>query len=378
MGCCCSSIPDVSSQLAHDLYSAAEGGRSLLVPPRAVKRNLTWSSLSHVHLLTSSGGSCDVYSAVLDGEEVAVKKVKSDAADSIRDLLAEASLLEALGMAKPHRHIIRLIATGTAEDGLPFVVLERLASTLSELLPKPAVRALDDLPSEVDEVTWFAWYAVARQWPLLRSLHVSYQLALALRHLHEGEPLVRTSVLHRDLKPDNIGFLADGSLVLFDFGLATRWAWNDSGERASSAGSSPEEDPHAPRPLTGQTGSTRYMSPEVALSRPYSGRAEVFSFATIVWQLVSRQRPFRGLNVRTFEARVALDGERPKVPKSWPPKLGELLRDCWRAEAAERPSFADVVRRLEGLLNEELAKRNGASTWRETSPSLVKVSVELD
>jgi len=377
MGCCLSAPPDVSPQVFRDLKLAAEGGQSLLVPPRVVKQGIGWSHLSHVHLLSSSGGSCDVYAAVLDSEAVAVKKVKAEATESIRDLHTETSLLEMLGSNKPHRHIIRLVATGVADDGLPFVVLERLTCTLAELLPKPVVRAMDDLPSEPDEVTWWTWYVASRQWPLLRALHVAYQLALALRHLHDDEPLERSSVLHRDLKPDNIGFLPDGTLVLFDFGLATIWPWSQSG---MTKGERPGVE--APRALTGQTGSTRYMSPEVALSRPYNGRAEVFSFATILWQLVSHQRPFRGFNVRMFEARVARDGERPKLPTSWPLALRELLRDCWHPEPLDRPCFGEVTRRLEELLKGVLAKdaasssRGRQSGWHETSPvSLVEVEV---
>ena len=149
---------------------------------------------------------------------------------------------------------------------------------------------------------------------MVRGLHVAYQLALAMRHLHE-EPLPRTCVLHRDLKPDNLGFLPDGNLVLFDFGLAKRWVREGEGGEPSETVGEP------PRQLTGQTGSTRYMSPEVALSKPYNGRAEVFSFATILWQLIACDRPFRGFNVMAFEHRVATNGERPAIPRSWPAPL---------------------------------------------------------
>ena len=59
--------------------------------------------------------------------------------------------------------------------------------------------------------------------------------------------------MHRDLKPDNIGFSAtDGRLVLFDFGLAKlvpRMEGTVSGT--------------APQPMTGGVGSPRYMAPEV-------------------------------------------------------------------------------------------------------------------
>ena len=372
MGCLLSRPYELSPRLLRDLEAASEGtshAQHHLVPPRPVRHELGWSDLSSVQLLSASGGSCDVFAAVLDGESVAVKRVKSNAADAVRDLRAEAALLEELGTSKPHQHIIRLIGTGTDGEGLPFIVLERLVNTLADELPKPGVRALDDLPTEPDEVSWCEWAVVASRWPLLRGLHVAYQLALALRHLHEGEALPRTRVLHRDIKPDNVGFLSDGCLVLFDFGLATRWEVSSKGEGA--AGEVAEEA----RALTGQTGSTRYMAPEVALCQPYCGRAEVFSFGTILWQMCAHERPFRGFSVADFERRVARGGERPAIPRKWPPALRELVRDCWRPEPTERPGFGQVVSRLEGLLRAQLHARTASRARVERSPKEVLVEV---
>lgn len=60
------------------------------------------------------------------------------------------------------------------------------------------------------------------------------------------------------------GFLADGRLALFDFGLAKLWRIGPDDQGGTEV-----------RPLTGNTGSLRYMAPEVALSKAYSHRAEV-------------------------------------------------------------------------------------------------------
>ena len=302
-------------------------------------------------MLSGSGGSCDVFSATLDGERVAIKIARDGSSTSaMRDLRAEATLLKELGL-RPHRHIITIIGEGIRDDGRPFIVLELLAETLSSLLPKPSVKMLGE-PDEPDEVGLCEWWSAAAAWPMPRALQCGYHLALALKHLHEEEALPGHRVLHRDLKPDNIGFLADGSstLVLLDFGLASRWQLDDG-----VVGGGPPERDDVPRPLTGQTGSTRYMSPEVALSQPYSGKAEVFSFATILWQLVSHARPFRGFNVERFERRVARGGERPAVPRHWPDGLKELLHDCWEAEPTRRPTFSTVCRRLETLLQQQPA-----------------------
>jgi serine/threonine protein kinase len=139
------------------------------------------------------------------------------------------------------------------------------------------------------------------------------------------------------------GFLrSDDTLVLFDFGLASRWALDGTESSADSLET---------RPLTGQTGSTRYMAPEVALSKPYNGKAEVYSFGILLWQMAAHDRPFRDvLSVAEFEYRVARNGERPRIPRWWPEGLKSLLRQCWLEDANARPSFGVVVKKLEELL----------------------------
>jgi len=65
-----------------------------------------------------------------------------------------------------------------------------------------------------------------------------------------------------DLKPDNIGFAADGTIKLLDFGLATVVRQRSQLDEMYE--------------MTGFTGSLRYMSPEVAERRPYSERVDQY------------------------------------------------------------------------------------------------------
>ncbi len=101
--------------------------------------------------------------------------------------------------------------------------------------------------------------------PAPRAIAVTTDLAEALAALH------RARYVHGDVKPSNIGFTADGSPKLLDFGLA-RGA-ND----ATVAG-----------------GTLRYLSPEVLDGRPADEADHVWSLCVVLYEMVSGEHPFAG------------------------------------------------------------------------------------
>lgn len=133
------------------------------------------------------------------------------------------------------------------------------------------------------------------------------------------------------MKPDNIGFDAAGCLKLFDFGLAKRLK-EDSSEEFYL--------------LTGNTGSLRYMAPEVALDEPYNFGVDVYSFGIILWQICSLTTPFQGYSQKTHADRVVRDGQRPKPDKTWPASWVALMEECWGQDKTARPTFAHVEQNL--------------------------------
>lgn len=112
----------------------------------------------------------------------------------------------------------------------------------------------------------------------------------------------------------------------------------------------PPEEANKPRLLTGETGSLRYMAPEVALSKPYSHRAEVFAYATIVWQMLAHERPFSDCDVEAFYKRVCHRGERPRIPHGTPPQLQSILVRCWDVDPAKRPEMSEVISVLDKMI----------------------------
>jgi len=167
-------------------------------------------------------------------------------------------------------------------------------------------------------------------------------LADALNYLHE-EAFPGSMCLHRDLKPDNIGFTINGSIKLFDFGLAR-----------IVEGVIPNGD--KTYQMSGETGSLRYMSPEVAQYHPYNNKADVYSYGIVLWELITRKKPYAGLSKAKFYEKVIQGGTRPVIPKKWPKELRALISECWSVDMKERPSFSEILPRLESLIAEETVK----------------------
>ena len=175
-------------------------------------------------------------------------------------------------------------------------------------------------------------------------MHRALELALALRYCHD-EAFLNYQLLHRDIKPKNLGLMDDGRLVLFDFGIArlvpcTR-AHLDDGSC-----------------MTGMCGSLRYMAPEVALSQKYNHRSEAYSFAIVVWEMVALRRPYADITPEVFEQRVCIEHERPRLKeKKWPQPLCEILSRAWAPRFQERPDFKEVVDVMMTAVAEEKGRK---------------------
>ena len=183
--------------------------------------------------------------------------------------------------------------------------------------------------------------------------------------LHIAQPPLSLSLStqHRDLKPDNLGFTVDGQLVLFDFGLAKLWRIEADEPRGEG------------RQLTGQTGSARYMAPEVAACQPYGASSEVYSFCIILWQLLSHERPYAGLDMKGFQRQVVHGGQRPPLKKSWPPQLSAMLADGWHADPCVRPTMAEVCCKLQELIEASTTPRSlRAGSSRQATPNATPVA----
>ena len=153
---------------------------------------------------------------------------------------------------------------------------------------------------------------------------VADDVANGMNYLH------KKNILHRDIKPANVllnGDVMGGNFTakLSDFGVAIM--------HHSSVG---EEH-------TAETGTYRWMAPEIIRHEAYSFMADVYSYALVVWQLVTHEIPFKNLSQIEAAGKVAVDSARPPLPPKTPELIVALIEICWKECPEERLSFAQIT-----------------------------------
>lgn len=159
------------------------------------------------------------------------------------------------------------------------------------------------------------------------------ELALGMNFLHGCDP----AIVHRDLKPSNILLTGDGNLKITDFGLSKFIAQKNKKMNDKFT-------------MTGETGSYRFMAPEVFRHEQYNEKVDVYSYALIVFWMHAGTRPFVQYADPVAAVRAAaLQDERPALAKSMEPRLRGLLKECWAPTPESRPEFQRIVEILAEL-----------------------------
>ena len=243
--------------------------------------------------LLGEGGMGEVYEAEADypKRRVALKVVRLDhpgAPAFAAGQQKEAQLLAELD----HPNIVRLYDAGVTEDGVVYLVMERVVGrTLRYLLH---------------------WWG---RMELFAALVYGLQIADALRVAHHG------GIVHRDLKPENVIVRREALLKVVDFGIARR-------VRAAGQAVSTDRFANVLTPL--------YSSPEQARSRDAGTPSDVYALGLMLWEMVIGRHPF-----------VSPSGERPTLEQALMnhiaaevPPLREL------GAAAKAPGLSDLVERM--------------------------------
>ncbi|ALC45991.1 Takl2 [Drosophila busckii] len=149
------------------------------------------------------------------------------------------------------------------------------------------------------------------------------QCAEAVAYLHSKTP---KCVIHRDLKPLNL-LLNDSyrCLKVCDFG-SVRYL-------ASS--------------MSAEAGTVEYMAPEVISGRKYTEKCDVFSWSIILWEMLSREQPYKHIANKIDKMKEIQQGLRPELDKiqydNVPESVSQLMTDGWSLEADKRPTMDNII-----------------------------------
>ncbi len=175
-----------------------------------------------------------------------------------------------------------------------------------------------------------------------RSLDIVALVADGLGYAHDHE------VVHRDVKPANIMILNDGRVKITDFGIARM--------RTADV-----------RTQTGVVlGSPRYLSPEQVLGKRCDARADIFSLGVILYEMVTGQAPFNGIDVNSLMFQIV--NFTPPPPSSINPALPAML-DLIIAKALAKNADERYAGIAEFAADLRVCRQQGAATTVPLAPA---------
>lgn len=252
-----------------------------------------------IQSLVGVGGMANVYRGVDEktGNAIAVKVLKEEFLDNeelVRRFKNESKAISILD----HPNIVKVYDVSVT-DKLQYIVMEYVDGiTLKEYLKQRG-----------GALTW------------KETVHFATQVLGALQHAHSK------GIIHRDVKPQNIMLLADGSIKMMDFGIA----------RFSRAQSQTVSDK--------AIGSVHYISPEQAKGDRTDARTDIYSVGVMLYEMLSGRLPFDGDGAVSIAIMQISDKAKPlaQVAPNVPEGLRQITEKAMEKDPAQRYQSAQEM-----------------------------------
>lgn len=254
----------------------------------------------------AQGAFGKLYRGTYNGEDVAIKILERPENDLGRAQLMETQFQQEVMMLATLKHpnIVRFI--GACRKPMLWCIVTEYAKggSVRQFLTRRSNRSV----------------------PLKLAVKQALDVARGMAYVHG------LGLIHRDLKSDNLLIFADKSIKIADFGVARIEVQTEG--------------------MTPETGTYRWMAPEMIQHRPYTQKVDVYSFGIVLWELITGMLPFQNMTAVQAAFAVVNKGVRPIIPSDCLPVLSDIMTRCWDANPDVRPPFMEVVRMLENAETE--------------------------
>lgn len=208
----------------------------------------------------------------------------------------------------------------------------------------------DNIPEE------FIWQVLVQVLLALYRCHYGFDAEKVDLFNKTPEPKYNNSIIHRDIKPDNI--FVGTCIKLGDFGLAKMLtAANDFAKT--------------------YVGTPYYMSPEVLLDNPYSPVCDIWSLGCVLYELCTLEPPFKAKTHLQLQAKIKR-GIIQEIPDIYSSQLRNIIKQCITVDPDIRPSCFDLIDTLAiRFLRKEMELKETSENLEEYKKQLLKRSKEL-
>ena len=276
-----------------------------------VKIGSTIDSRYHVTARIAHGGMAEVYEAtdIIYRKPVALKLIREDVMKNPINLKRFQNEIN-IAASLSHPNIVRILDHGTF-DGRPYIVNEYInGQTLKEKL---------DFRGSL---------------PISEAVEVMLQLSSALFYAHQH------NIIHRDVKPDNIFMLADGTIKLGDFGIA-------------------EHEQHSNSDDNDIIGSVHYLAPEISVGKPATWQSDIYSAGVTFFELITGHVPYTSTDA--VNVAVAHIREKFPSPKKYLPNCPKEIEKIILKATDKNPNnryhnFLEFNHALESVKNSDSIK----------------------